>query len=111
MKKLTSWMGRLLVPVVLLALVQAPNSACSPRMAQFMAGALIVGATVAIIAHHDAHHHSPYCGHEYVVVEDREVYQYQGRWEYYDDETGEWYYYTEDPVPTYERHYHHYYYH
>lgn len=106
-KRTVRWVGRLLVPAFLLALVQLPG-ACSPRMAQFMAGAVIVGAAVAVVAHHDAHYHHRHCGHHYVVVEDREVYEYEGRWEYYDESTGEWYYYEEPPVPTYHRHYHYY---
>jgi len=106
-KTLGGWLGGLLVPALLLALAQAPG-ACSPRMAQFMAGALIVGAAVAVVAHHDAHFHHHHCGHEYVIVEDREVYEYQGRWEYYDDSTGQWYYYEDEPAPTYEYHDHYY---
>lgn len=104
--------ARALVPLLLLALIAGPlgQTACSPRMAQFMAGAFIVGTAVAIMAHHDSHHHYRGCGHEYVVIEDRDVYQYQGQWEYYDDYDGRWYYYQEDPVPTRQRTVHHYYY-
>ena len=103
---------RALVPLLLIVFAAGPlgTSACSPRMARFMAGALIIGTAVAVIAHHDAHRHYPGCGHEYIVIEDREVYQYQGRWEYYDEQTGEWYYYVEDPVPVRHRTVHHYHY-
>lgn len=99
-------LARAVVVASLVAFVLAPTTGCSRGMANFLAGALIVTAAVAIVAHHDAHYHDPWCGHERVYVEDRDVYYYEGQWEYYDQDSGQWYYYTEPPVQEH----HHYYY-
>ena len=56
-----------------------------------------VAMVATVLAVHDAHHHSHHCGHEYTYVEDRPVYYYEGRWEYYDNESGHWYYYDDTP--------------
>lgn len=75
------------------------SAGCSPSMARFAAAAFVgTAAAVMILAAHDAHYHDAYCGHQVVVVEDRPVYYYQGHWEYYDPDTGEWYVYREPPV-------------
>ncbi|MBL8786161.1 MAG: hypothetical protein JNJ59_14780 [Deltaproteobacteria bacterium] len=59
--------------------------------------AAYVAVTAMVLAAHDAHYHSYHCGHHYVVVENRPVYEYQGRWEYYDPHEDTWYYYPEGP--------------
>lgn len=56
-----------------------------------------VAAVATVLAWHDAHYHHHHCGHEYVYVEERPVYRYQGRWEYYDPDSGRWYMYEELP--------------
>ncbi len=84
----------ILVAVVITSLAQM---GCSPRgFAAFRTFAAF--ATVAtILAAHDAHFHSHHCGHEYVYVDERPVYHYEGRWEYYDAQSGHWYYYEGQP--------------
>lgn len=56
-------------------------------------------ATVAyvayVVSHHDDHYHHSTCGHPSVVVDGRHVHKYQDRWEYWDEERGEWYYYPD----------------
>ncbi len=80
----------------LLAVGLALQPGCGHRLALGVARVVAVGvAAAAVLAGHDAHMHSHVCGHEYVIIEDREVYHYQGRWEYYDPDTGEWYEYEE----------------
>jgi hypothetical protein len=54
-----------------------------------------VAVTAMVLAAHDHHHHSAYCGHTYVVYEQRPVYYYGGRWEYYDAGADTWYYYPD----------------
>jgi hypothetical protein len=56
-----------------------------------------VAAVATVLSWHDAHHHHVHCGHEVVYVEERPVYNYEGRWEYYDPDSGTWYHYTERP--------------
>jgi hypothetical protein len=56
--------------------------------------AVIVG-TAAILAHHDAHMHSEYCGHYRRYYDGHWVYYYDGHWEYYEPGGGRWYYYPE----------------
>lgn len=62
--------------------------------------AVYVAVTALVLSTHDAHYHSHHCGHHYVVYEERPVYHYQGRWEYYDPYAETWYYYP-DGVPDY----------
>ena len=83
-----------LASALALALV-APATGCHPRMlgAAIVAGAIL--GTVAIMAAHDAHMHSEYCGHHRQWHSGRWVYHYHDHWEYYDDGTGQWYYYQE----------------
>ena len=99
-----------LVAATLVLTLMGGSAGCHPRFARLIAAGLIAVAAVAVVAHHDAHFHDRYCGHSYVVVEDRDVYEYEGRWEYYDEGSGQWYYYEEPPVPdeTYEEHYYYY---
>jgi hypothetical protein len=71
------------------------TASCSPRMfGAALATAAIIGA-VAVLAHHDAHFHDPYCGHPHRYHDGRTVYYYGGHWEYYDPGAGTWYYYNE----------------
>ncbi len=71
------------------------NSGCRVG-AHILARTIVTAAVVAVVlAHHDAHYHDHHCGHRMIIVEDREVYQYQDRWEYYDSRHGEWYYYED----------------
>ena len=102
---------RPLVVAALIATLLGSSAGCHPQFARVIAASLIAVAAVAVLAHHDDHFHHHHCGHTYVVVEEREVYHYQDRWEYYDEGTGEWYYYDEPPVPdhTYEYEEHHHY--
>jgi len=62
--------------------------------------AAYVAVTAVVLAAHDAHYHNHHCGHRYVVYEDRPVYYYEGRWEYYDPYEGTWYVYPEG-IPQY----------
>jgi hypothetical protein len=68
---------------------------CSPRMFQAMILTAAVVGTVAVLAHHDHHFHTDYCGHHRRWHDGRWVYYYDDRWEYYDPDTGRWYYYEE----------------
>ena len=68
-------------------------ASCTPRMFhQALMTAAIIG-TVAVLTHHDAHFHDAYCGHPREWHDGRWVYHYQGRWEYYDHRSGNWYYF------------------
>ena len=44
-----------------------------------------------------AHHHHRRCGHRHIIVDKRKIYDYQGRWEYYDRKSDTWYYYEDPP--------------
>ena len=75
-----------------------PNAGCGrPGLAVLQTIAVVGLAAAVVLAVHDAHMHSYRCGHETIIVDDRPVYYYQDRWEYYDAERGQWYYYREDP--------------
>ncbi len=99
-------MKRLLVCAVVVSLA-APLAACTPRsLGSYAARSLVhtavnVAVNVAIIGvvtamvEHDSHYHSHSCGHRYTVHDGRDVYEYNGHWEYYDAETGGWYYYRQ----------------
>lgn len=83
--------------VALLFAALITQSGCG--RAGFLAARILVTAAVVatVLAVHDSHYHSHHCGHEYVIVEERPVYRYEGRWEYYDDHEGQWYQYEELP--------------
>ena len=87
----------LMLAGLVLALGQTTGCIMTPRAASGLARAAlwtaVVAANVAIIASHDAHYHSYYCGHHHSYRDGRYVYYYQDRWEYY--EGGSWYYYTD----------------
>ena len=80
-------------------------SACTPRSFGNYAARTLVQAAVTVAVHvaiegvvtamveHDAHYHSHRCGHRYTVHDGRDVYEYNGYWEYYDADAGGWYYY------------------
>jgi hypothetical protein len=88
---------RLLLTSALVA-IALMGQGCSPQFARLAAGAFIVtAAAVTVMAIHDAHMHSRHCGHHYVVVEQEPVYYYEGRWEFYDEESGRWYRYRDAP--------------
>lgn len=74
------------------------SSGCNPRMfGAFARVAFAVAVVAVVLHHHDEHYHHHQCGHEYVIYEEEEVYNYQDRWEYYDHENGEWFYYEDRP--------------
>jgi len=84
------------ITITLVALLALSSTACTPGMFRLVATAAITTAVVAAVIHsHDDHYHHSRCGHEYVFVDGREVYQYQGRWEYYDPSDGQWYVYDD----------------
>ena len=75
-------------------------SACSPGLFRFAAATVLTTAAVAAIMHaHDDHYHHRHCGHEAAFVDGQEVYNYQGRWEYYDERSQTWY--TYDDIEQY----------
>lgn len=77
----------------------ATSSGCNRYGLEILRGVVEITAAVAVtalaLAAHDAHYHHAHCGHHYVVHESRPVYQYQGRWEYYDPWDDTWYYYPD----------------
>ena len=79
----------------IVGLVSAGSLQCNPRMAGALLGAAIVTAaiigTAQVLAYHDAHLHSEYCGCARRWHEGRWVYNYGGHWEYH--QGGRWYYY------------------
>ena len=48
-----------------------------------------------VLAHHDAHFHDHHCGCNREWHHGRWVYYYGDHWEYYDPDTGRWYYYDD----------------
>lgn len=96
------WSRRLMLGVALTVVLGM--SGCNRYGWELFRGAAEIAAYVAVTAMvlswHDHHHHSYSCGHRYVVYESRPVYQYDGRWEYYDERADRWYYYP-DGVPGY----------
>ena len=87
---------RMKVLSVALVLAFLTSTACSPGLFRFAASAVITTAVVAAVIHaHDSHFHHEYCGHKSVLFDGREVYHYQGRWEYYDSYRQEWYVYDD----------------
>ena len=82
------------IAAALITMVIAQSASCNRYTAGLAFRALVTTAVVAtVLASHDAHRHHHHCGHRFVVVEERPVYRYQGRWEYYDEERQRWYYY------------------
>ena len=88
-----------------LFVVLVTQSGCG-RMGMVAARVLVTAAVVAtVLAVHDAHYHHHHCGHEYVIVDERDVYHYQGRWEYYDSHQDQWYEYRDfEPRRHHHRH-------
>ncbi len=84
----------ILVAVVITSLTQI---GCGPRGFAAFRTVAAFAAIATVLAVHDAHFHSHHCGHEYVYVDERPVYHYEDRWEYYDSESGHWYYYEGRP--------------
>jgi hypothetical protein len=86
-----------------LSLIAIPAAGCGRTGWELFGTLAEVAAYVAvealIHARHDAHFHHRHCGHRYVFHDDRAVYEYEGRWEFYDDTSGTWYYYP-DGVPV-----------
>ncbi len=87
------------VAVALVASLALGAPRCTPRMARDLMVAAMVTTAVVAIARHDAHQHHLGCGHEVVYVDGRDAYYYGGHWEYYDEQTGQWYRYVDDPAP------------
>ncbi|MCA9519666.1 MAG: hypothetical protein KC609_01780 [Myxococcales bacterium] len=73
----------------------AMTPGCSPRTLGFVAGMVVLGTAMAILAEHDAHFHSHHCGHRHVIYEGRDVYYYNDHWEYYDPNARRWYFYRD----------------
>lgn len=94
---------KLLIVALMLSLGLS-SAGCNRYGWQLLGAAVEVAAYVAVTAlvlsAHDSHYHSHHCGHHRVVYEGRPVYEYDGRWEYYDEYDGRWYYYP-DGVPGY----------
>jgi len=92
-------MSRRILLAAALCFALSPVVSCSPRMAHALFSAAVITAaiigTAHVLAHHDAHFHDPYCGHHRRWHSDRWVYYYDGHWEYYEPETGRWYFYQE----------------
>jgi hypothetical protein len=90
------------VAALVAALLGTSGCLVSPRGAQAVGSvaaaalwtAAVVG-TVTVLAYHDAHFHHDQCGHYRRWHEDRWVYYYGGRWEYYDQTSATWYVYAE----------------
>lgn len=93
-----------LMIVALMLTLGLGTSGCNRYGWQLFGAAVELAAyaavTALVLASHDAHYHSHYCGHHYVEYEGRPVYEYRGRWEYYDPYQRTWYYYP-DGVPGY----------
>jgi hypothetical protein len=56
--------------------------------------AAVIG-TVVVLEDHDAHRHGAACGHYRRWHDDRWIYKYDDRWEYYDAPTARWYVYVD----------------
>ncbi|MCC6620196.1 MAG: hypothetical protein IT385_03015 [Deltaproteobacteria bacterium] len=98
-------MKRIKLVVAALLIASFMGSAGCNRHGWYIFGELVevaayVAITAAVLAAHDAHYHHYHCGHHWVVYEERPVYHYQGRWEYYDPYARTWYYYP-DGIPGY----------
>ena len=87
---------RIGLATLLITLVLA-QSGCGRGGLHALRAIRTIAIVATILAVHDAHFHSHHCGHEYMLVEERPVYHYNGHWEYYDDHDGNWYYYNEPP--------------
>ena len=89
-------LGAALATVGLIGLLGL-GTGCSPRLAHAVINTAIIAAAIAgtvhVLAHHDAHFHDHYCGHNRRYHQDRWVYYYNGYWEYHDPHAGRWYYY------------------
>lgn len=101
MRKLRTLVALMMIGAFSFTAVSTGTS-CNRYMAGFMVQAIVATAVVAtVLAAHDAHFHSHHCGHSYVIVEERPVYHYEERWEYYDEESGRWYYYPDGLPESY----------
>jgi hypothetical protein len=87
---------RIGIATLLISLVLA-QSGCGRAGLHALRAISTIAAVATILAVHDAHFHSHHCGHQYMMVEERPVYHYQGRWEYYDEHDANWYYYNGSP--------------
>ncbi len=75
------------------------STGCFRGGGQLALGALEVASVVAevalvaaLLSNHDSHYHSYGC-HPVRYEDGRDVYYYNGHWEYYDDDEGSWYAY------------------
>jgi len=93
-----------LVIVALLLSLSLGSVGCNRYGWQLLGDAVELAAYVAVTAivlsAHDRHYHDAYCGHTHVYYEGHDVYDYRGRWEYYDRYDDRWYYYP-DGIPGY----------
>jgi len=85
---------------ILVALAATVSVACvAPRGVHHLAAAAIwtaaIAGNVVILVAHDAHLHSETCGHYRRWQDGRWIYYYEQRWEYFDDTSGQWYYYAD----------------
>ena len=85
---------RALLLVTALTLPVSLGAGCfHPRLVGDVIMAAAIIGTVAVLAHHDAHFHDAYCGHQSRYHDGHHVYYYGGHWEYYDPPSQRWYYY------------------
>jgi len=90
--KIRIWVGAMLLSLMLLG-----QFGCTRHGLHVFRAVATVAVYAAILATHDSHYHNHHCGHTYVVHDNRPVYHYQGRWEYYEPDTGNWYHYDRRP--------------
>jgi len=100
-------MKRLLLGAALTVGLAAQLSACTPRSLGNYAARAVVRTAVQVAVHvaihgivtamieHDSHYHHHSCGHRFTVHDGRDVYEYNGHWEYYDRDARRWYYYRQ----------------
>jgi hypothetical protein len=89
-----------LIAVAALAALATDGCYVTPRTAQAVANvaaaAVITAAIVGnatVLGYHDPHYHYEHCGHHRRWHHGHWVYQYGGRWEYYEPSYRRWYYY------------------
>ena len=92
-------MKKIMLAMALVGALGLVSSACTPRAFRMAATAAVVTAAIVgtahVLAHHDAHFHHAGCGCRRHYHDGHWVYYYGDRWEYYDDYSGNWYYYVD----------------
>lgn len=101
-KRVTGWRVWLVAGFVLCTSLAASSCYMRPHtaaaVANVAAAAIITAAIVGqltVLEYHDSHYHHHHCGHHRRWHNERWVYHYHGHWEYYDEYSGTWYYYSE----------------